>query len=80
MLFLKPLLSLVLCSLRTEDLFHRETRYRVEKENKENGEGKECEELENGPLVVVPNDVAYTLQGVEEPHEGGVWPAVKNFG
>ena len=30
------------------------------------------EDLDDGPLVVVPDDVANGLDGVQEPHEGGV--------
>ena len=30
------------------------------------------EDLDDGPLVVVPDDVADALQRVQEPHERGV--------
>ena len=37
------------------------------------------EDLDDGPLVVVPDDVADALQRVQEPHERGVRSAEMNF-
>ena len=67
-------LSSVLC---TKDLLDGEARHRVEEEDKEDGESEEGEQLQYGPFVIVPNDVTDALQWIEEPHEGGIWSAVR---
>ena len=43
-------------------------------------EKNECQNFEDGPLVVVPDDVADALQRVQEPHEGRVWSTGKQIG
>ena len=48
------------------------SRQSVEEHGEEEGEEDDEDDLEDCPLVVVPDDVPDRLQGVEEPHEGGI--------
>ena len=41
----------------------------VEEEDQEDDEGEPAQDLDDGPLVVVPDDVADRLDRVQEPHE-----------
>lgn len=61
--------------LRAEDLLDGVARHGVEEEQEHDGHGQDDEHLEDGPLVVVPHDVADGLERVQEPHEGRVRPA-----
>ena len=44
----------------------------VEEEGEEDDEADPEEDLDDGPLVVVPDDVPDGLDRVQEPHEGRV--------
>ena len=44
----------------------------VKEERDENGEEYDDDGLEDDPAVVVPEDVADRLEGIEEPNEGRV--------
>ena len=46
----------------------------VEEEKEEDGQQSDEDDLDDGPLVIVPDDVADGLQGVQKPHEAGVRP------
>ena len=50
----------------------RVARQSVEEHGKKEDEEEPKEDLDDGPLVVVPDDVADGLDGVQEPHERGV--------
>ena len=63
--------------LCAEDLLYGEARHRVEEEDEEDSEAEEGEQLQDGPFVIVPNDVTDALERVKEPHEGSIWPAVE---
>ena len=56
------------------------SRQSVEEHGEEEGEEDDEDDLEDCPLVVVPDDVPDRLQGVEEPHEGGIRPPGKGKG
>ena len=51
----------------------RVARQSVEEHGKKEDEEEPKEDLDDGPLVVVPDNVANRLDRVEEPHEGRVW-------
>lgn len=44
----------------------------VDKHSHEDGEGQHDEERYYVPLVVLPQDVSYRLQRIENPEEGGI--------
>ena len=68
--YLKCWLS-VLCA---EDALHGVARDGIEEKKEEDGKQSDEDDLNNGPLVIVPDYVAYGLQWVQEPHETWVWP------
>ncbi len=51
------------------------TRERIEEKDQKDDQHQPEKDLDDGPLVVVPDDVANGLDGVQEPHEGGVRPS-----
>ena len=51
----------------------------VEEEGDEGGEEHDDEDLDDHPLVVVPQDVADRLPRVHEPHEGRVRPTARKY-
>ena len=61
---------ITLCSQHLLDCVSRQ---RVEKQGNEQGEENEKKDFENGPLVVVPNNVSDGFDWIEEPHEWWVW-------
>ena len=61
-------------ALSSQNPFHSIARNCIKKEKEKKGEKEYGDDLEDGPLVVVPDDIADGLEGIEEPHEGGVWP------
>ena len=50
-------------------------RQRIEEAGKEHNKEDPEDDLDDGPLVVVPDDVADGFNRVQEPHEGGIRPA-----
>lgn len=48
----------------------------IEEEQDEKGDGENDKDLQDGPLVVVPHDVADRLERVQQPHERRVRAAV----
>ena len=67
-------LSLSACLSRAEDPLDGVTGQSVEEEGEEYDEADPEEDLDDGPLVVVPDDVPNGLDRVQEPHEGRVGP------
>jgi hypothetical protein len=64
--------------LSPQHAFDSVARKRIEEEDQKDDQHQPEEDLDDGPLVVVPDDVANGLDGVQEPHEGGVRPPEKN--
>ena len=54
------------------DHHHCVARQSVEEHGEEEEEEDDKDDLEDRPLVIVPDDIADRLQQVEEPHEGRV--------
>ena len=46
----------------------------VEEEKQKDGKEEDDNQFDDCPLVVVPDDVADGLQGIQEPHKRGIWP------
>ena len=65
-------------SLGPQHSFDRVSRQGIEEEDEEDDEPEPAENLDDGPLVVVPDDVANRLDGVQEPHERRVRTTEKN--
>jgi hypothetical protein len=63
--------------LSSQHAFDGVTRERIEEENQKDDQHQPEEDLDDGPLVVVPDDIANGLDGVQEPHEGRVRPPEK---
>ena len=58
--------------LSPQHAFDSVARERIEEKDQKDDQHQPEEDLDDGPLVVVPDDVANGLDGVEEPHEGRV--------
>ena len=63
--------------LSSKNTFHSIAGDGIEEEQKEDGKEGDNDHLDDGPLVVVPDDVLDGLEGVQEPHKGGVRTTVK---
>lgn len=62
-------------SSRSEDPLHGVSREGVDEEEDDEDQGGEQEGFQDHPLVVVPDDVADRLEGVQEPDERGIGAA-----
>ena len=59
----------ILCA---EDALDCVARDGIEKEQQEDGQQGDEDDLDDGPLVVVPDDVTDRLEWIQEPHEARV--------
>ena len=63
----------------SEDTFHSVARNGIKEKQKKDGQEGDDNHLDDGPLVIVPDDVPDRLQRVEEPHERRVRSPARIF-
>ena len=55
--------------LHSHHFLYRITWKRIKEKSQKESHEKDEEDLENGPLVVVPDNVSDGFDGIQEPHE-----------